>query len=139
MTTGPQHYAEAERLARLAMDDRSYPETSYAVLAQVHATLALAAATALGQRDIRDDADSYSTDVLPSDDYQAWWRAASEGPGARQRRREAELAEQAEDQASTAEWFAASKADGCTGTGYDAGNDSIAHEGELPCPVHPGL
>lgn len=40
---------------------------------------------------------------------------------------------------STAEWFAASQRAGCTGTGYDAGSDTIAHESDLPCPVHPGL
>jgi hypothetical protein len=41
--------------------------------------------------------------------------------------------------ASTAEWFAESRAAGCTGTGYDEENDTIEHKGELPCPVHPGL
>jgi hypothetical protein len=40
---------------------------------------------------------------------------------------------------STAEWFAKSKALGCTGTGFDAETDTIEHEGDLPCPVHPGL
>lgn len=48
--TGPEHYREAERLVRLATRQ---PEASdapvLAVAAQVHATLALAAATALDE------------------------------------------------------------------------------------------
>jgi hypothetical protein len=49
--TGPEHYRRAEELAAQAMQERSYPETSYAILAQVHATLALTAATAAGTLD----------------------------------------------------------------------------------------
>ncbi|MGW4663245.1 hypothetical protein [Streptosporangium sandarakinum] len=46
--TGPEHYREAERLVREA-DAEDAPEwvTARAAQAQVHATLALAAATAL--------------------------------------------------------------------------------------------
>jgi hypothetical protein len=40
---------------------------------------------------------------------------------------------------STADWFAASKAEGCTGTGYSTADDTIEHVGPGPCPVHPGL
>lgn len=44
-----------------------------------------------------------------------------------------------DDTPSTGEWFAESKAAGCTGTGYDAENDTIEHRDPGPCPVHPGL
>lgn len=48
--SGPQHYAEAERLLSFAMLDDTYVDTGNAgeatlAAAQVHATLALAAAT----------------------------------------------------------------------------------------------
>lgn len=43
------------------------------------------------------------------------------------------------EDASTAEWFAESRAAGCTGTGYNSGNDTIEHANPGPCPVHPGL
>lgn len=46
--TGPEHYVEAERLAAKAAEYYEYnlaERTEYAVLAQVHATLALADAT----------------------------------------------------------------------------------------------
>jgi hypothetical protein len=49
--TGSEHYLEAQRLIDRATKDRDYPETAFVVLAQVHATLALAAATATGQWD----------------------------------------------------------------------------------------
>jgi hypothetical protein len=39
---------------------------------------------------------------------------------------------------TTAEWFADSKVNGCTGTSFNADNDTISHEGAPPCPVHPG-
>ena len=44
MATGPSHYAEAERL--LATDHLGHPHPVLVAIAQVHATLALAAATA---------------------------------------------------------------------------------------------
>jgi hypothetical protein len=69
--TGPQHYQEAERLLALAGSEGagsagpfiSYDEQAALTLAdaQVHATLAQAAATALGERD---------------GDVQAWVKAA---------------------------------------------------------------
>lgn len=65
--TGPQHYEEAERLALLAIKDRDYPETAIAELAGVHATLALAAATALKE-----------AHNLPTADRLQWFRIASE-------------------------------------------------------------
>ena len=45
--TGPEHYREAERLARIGGQGHADPEEDANVLAeaQVHATLALAAAT----------------------------------------------------------------------------------------------
>ena len=58
--TGPEHYREAERLLAISSSDN--PVT--AAEAQVHATLALAAATALN--------DSGSGDGLPYPDWSAW-------------------------------------------------------------------
>jgi hypothetical protein len=46
--TGPEHYAEAERLLRIATDEDHLPETMAA--AQVHATLALAAAYGMNEQ-----------------------------------------------------------------------------------------
>lgn len=91
--TGPWHYAEAERLITgthqcRVPDDEGTPCpfcTRDIARAQVHATLALAAATALG-----------GSDGPPAPDWDVWYRTASEGPGAKQRRIEAEAAEQAE-------------------------------------------
>jgi hypothetical protein len=67
--TGPEHYRAAEQdLA--AMDGKSIAGVSALITrAQVHATLALAAATALNT-----DTDG----GLPASDYDAWVQAASE-------------------------------------------------------------
>ncbi|MGH8965100.1 MAG: hypothetical protein ACRDXB_07190, partial [Actinomycetes bacterium] len=66
--TGPEHYREAERLLRDEYrTDRSVAE------AQVHATLALAAATALSDPGA---ADGGMTPV----DYMAWEKAAAVQP-----------------------------------------------------------
>ena len=46
--TGPEHYREAERLVNLAQNSEVFQQSATA-LAQVHATLALAAATALAR------------------------------------------------------------------------------------------
>jgi uncharacterized membrane protein len=52
--SGPEHYAEAERLLKLVRDESQGRDTyqpewvPVVTLAQVHATLALAAAAALG-------------------------------------------------------------------------------------------
>jgi hypothetical protein len=44
--TGPEHYAEAERLLTLASEDLTNPMSpAWTHLAQIHATLASAAAT----------------------------------------------------------------------------------------------
>lgn len=65
--TGPEHYREAERLLAEIRGLNPRNETSSAVMrcvqgaAQVHATLALAAATALP-----------ATRVLLAAEYQAW-------------------------------------------------------------------
>lgn len=45
--TGPEHYHEAERLIEWAFHDESPDPSQTLATAQVHATLALAAATAL--------------------------------------------------------------------------------------------
>jgi len=46
--TGPEHYTEAERLLAFNAGNRADPsEPAFIAAAQVHATLALAAATAL--------------------------------------------------------------------------------------------
>jgi hypothetical protein len=47
--TGPEHYQEAERLTNLAQGQEMEWAMFTLAQAQVHATLALAAATALGQ------------------------------------------------------------------------------------------
>jgi len=44
--TGPEHYAEAERLLEQAFEPENAPAMTTILEAQVHATLALAAATA---------------------------------------------------------------------------------------------
>jgi hypothetical protein len=89
--TGAEHYREGEQLLAAATAYRGEQLLATVMatlaLAQAHATLALAAATALASRE--DRGDRYT--VLADDDYQAWWRAASEGPAARQRRKDAEL------------------------------------------------
>ena len=85
--TGPDHYREAEKiLEQTSLEDhyRNY----HLQAAQVHATLALAAATALSH---------YSPETgLTDADRRAWYVAASEGPGEKQRQREAKAAELAE-------------------------------------------
>jgi hypothetical protein len=75
MATGPENYREAERLVDSAyrMPDQ-YGEAAEAarqdlMAAQVHATLALAAATALGRE---------GEGTLPSQDRHAWFNAAAE-------------------------------------------------------------
>ena len=69
--TGPEHYAEAEKWAYKAKHSsaRGGPETdmSCAAIAQVHATLALAAATGLC-----DGAAGYT-----HTDYEAWFAVAT--------------------------------------------------------------
>lgn len=54
MSTGHAHYREAERLLSAASEDL-YGASSYLATAQVHATLALAATTALGNGHIEFD------------------------------------------------------------------------------------
>ena len=72
--TGPEHYQEAERLAAEAAGYEGLPSNAHiqlAQLAQVHAMLAGAAATALND----------GTEGLIKGDYRAWRRVASEdGP-----------------------------------------------------------
>ena len=98
--TGPEHYAMAERLLadidcdgpRLWSDERDratrgYGAETVAAVAQVHATLALAAATALG---------AWNETGMPQPDRKDWWRAASGDPAERRRIKEAEAAEAAD-------------------------------------------
>ena len=94
--TGPEHYAAAERLLRILTKPVEHGGTvidasmnpNVAAAAQAHATLALAAATALGH--------CTPEDTFPDADRRAWYVAASEGPGEKQRQREAKAAELAE-------------------------------------------
>jgi hypothetical protein len=69
VVTGPEHYVAAENLlAKAGSPDASGEDERHAVAAaQVHATLALAAATALN------DSDSGQ----PFDDHQAWREVAA--------------------------------------------------------------
>lgn len=68
--TGPEHYREAERLTSVGdlghVGPGSQPEATNIALAQVHATLALAAATA---------SNDAVTGMGPSD-HRAWARVA---------------------------------------------------------------
>jgi hypothetical protein len=90
--TGPEHYREAERL----LGPVTAPSGSFTLpkapdviaTAQVHAVLALAATTALAHH-------NFETGP-PQADKDAWYRVASEGPGYKQRLREAEAAEERE-------------------------------------------
>lgn len=73
--TGPEHYREAERL--LAQEYETWEErAAIAAAAQVHATLALAAATALGAGQVEDPG------MLP-DDMHAWQELAGTPSGER--------------------------------------------------------
>ena len=67
--TGPEHYVEAERLVNLAQNSEmfSHPATE---MAQVHAPLSLAAATALGREG--------EGRTQPSKDRAAWFDVAAE-------------------------------------------------------------
>ena len=69
--TGADHYREAERLLTVGVNQRgSELDTICTAAAQVHATLALAAATALGREG--------SDGTQPSQDRAAWFDAAAE-------------------------------------------------------------
>lgn len=89
--TGPEHYRVAERLIDSAHEyniEGDYAANTRCLAeAQIHATLSLAAATALGNL--------LEGGPLGADRY-AWICAASEHPGQQQRIREAEAAEAAE-------------------------------------------
>ncbi|MFE1849925.1 hypothetical protein [Streptomyces sp. NPDC059489] len=71
--TGPEHYTRAEQLLREVRDGHQEGSDVAAILtaAQVHATLALAAATAMGAP-VDGEADS----GLPPQDAKAWNKAA---------------------------------------------------------------
>ncbi len=86
--TGPEHYAEAERLLAVCAGPQRGTDLdkSCTAAAQVHATLAVAAATALTAPD---------DGGPPREDWHAWLGVAS-ACGRPQRKREAEQAEAAE-------------------------------------------
>lgn len=74
MATGPEHYTKAESLLKLIKETRSFdpekdPDADIIAQAQVHATLALAAA--MGTYGIADETRS-------PDDANAWEYAAGE-------------------------------------------------------------
>ena len=83
--TGPEHYLEAERLlaelkrARCSVTKTVSPQTVQNLLAeaQVHATLALAAATALGLP----AGHTENWAAMPDADARAWGKAAGEQQG----------------------------------------------------------
>ena len=89
MATGPEHYREAERLLMdISYDRKTYDDDIRAAAltrAQVHATLALAAATALNDGNVR----------APIADCQEWVQVASVTAATTEQRSDAEiLAEQ---------------------------------------------
>ncbi|MFJ6617606.1 hypothetical protein ACIQOW_08525 [Kitasatospora sp. NPDC091335] len=69
--TGPEHYREAQQRLLMAWEDDRSPENSAHLVAEagVHATLAVAAAVALG---------SPATSGMDLADYDAWVQVASE-------------------------------------------------------------
>ncbi|MFE5215985.1 MULTISPECIES: hypothetical protein [unclassified Streptomyces] len=73
MASGPEHYEEAEQLLAAAADTDmgSDLERYRLAAAQVHATLALAAATALNDPDPNGDG-------MREKDYRAWIKVAGE-------------------------------------------------------------
>ncbi|MFD5509164.1 hypothetical protein ACFWIB_15485 [Streptomyces sp. NPDC127051] len=74
--TGPEHYRKAEQQLQFALEAStdSTAETHCAI-AQVHATLALAAATALSAP-VEDDLAGFTTE-----EWDAWHTAAGTRPG----------------------------------------------------------
>lgn len=90
--TGPEHYREAERLLAIvapipATAEDAPANASIVAEAQAHATLALAAATALV---------SYRDNGMTEGDRSAWYRTASEHPEYYRRQRAGDAAELAE-------------------------------------------
>lgn len=77
MATGPEHYREAERRLRMAWEEGRDPQSVAHLLAeaQVHATLALAAATAMSAP-VDGEADS----GMPRADVREWMRVAGVNP-----------------------------------------------------------
>ncbi|MCX4827133.1 hypothetical protein OG746_26935 [Streptomyces sp. NBC_01016] len=77
--TGPEHYVEAERLvAEAAVDGAEgtrFVRPENLAAAQVHATLALAAATAMGA-----PMDGHGDSGLPPLDCEEWYRVAGVKP-----------------------------------------------------------
>jgi hypothetical protein len=75
--TGPEHYTRAEQLLREVRDGHQEGTDVAAILsaAQVHATLALAAATAMGA-----PVDGEGDSGLPPRDCKAWYDAAGVKP-----------------------------------------------------------
>jgi len=67
--TGPEHYQAAERLLDMTSQVPDWDAAHMVAGAQVHATLALAAATGLAR---------YNETGLPQEDRLAWLNVASE-------------------------------------------------------------
>ena len=88
--TGPAHYLAAEGILKDALKaaaDGATDVSEHIAVAQVHATLALAAAAALAD---------YHDNGMTEGDQIAWYRAASEQPEHARRKNEARKAEDAE-------------------------------------------
>lgn len=71
--TGPEHYIRAEQLVRQVRDGHQEGTDVAAIIAaaQVHATLALAAATAMGTSFV-----DGSEGGMTIEDWDAWWTTA---------------------------------------------------------------
>ncbi|MER5482981.1 hypothetical protein ABT024_07155 [Streptomyces sp. NPDC002812] len=72
--TGPEHYRKAEQQLRFALDaGTDAAAATHCAIAQVHATLALAAATAVAAP-VQQEPDS----GMPAVDATAWYAAAGQ-------------------------------------------------------------
>lgn len=99
--TGPEHYRKAEEALSILDVERDVEDWDAALLAghialaisaaQAHATLALAAATAMS---------TWTETGMPQPDRMDWWRAASGEPAERERVKNADRAEFATEAAS---------------------------------------
>jgi hypothetical protein len=84
--TGPEHFRRAEELAEqarklLGQGDGQATAVTWAAVAQVHATLALAAATAIGAQG--PDSAAWADATAAKPDPAAWARARSRRPSDR--------------------------------------------------------
>jgi hypothetical protein len=98
VSTGVEHYKRAQELLAAATTVADEHVLATLAMAQVHATLADAAATALAL---------HGLGRMPEADRDAWFAAASESPGRKAAARAAELAEIEEARAEAREDMAA--------------------------------